>query len=423
LTGRGAGGLAEREILSHLAAERPVMRNSAAISVVPAAQLQPELALRVALFSGNYNYVVDGPVKALNRLVAHIEARGNAALVFAPTTATPAFKHSGELISVPSVALPGSRREYRLALGLPKAARARLDAFRPTIIHVAAPDLLGLAALAYARKHALPAVASFHTRFDTYPRYYGLRALEPAVTAYMRRFYARCERVYAPSPSMVDELKRDRIGGDIRLWTRGVDQTLFHPRRRDQAWRRSLGFADDDVVIAFVGRLVLEKGVDMFAAAVEAARAKRKTVRALVVGDGPARAYFSEILPHAVFTGHLDGEALARAYASADVFLNPSVTETFGNVTLEAMASGLPAVAAAASGSRSLIVEGETGFLIKDARSVESFGSALVALAADGALRQRLGEGSLAAARAYEWDAILDSLLNDYRDVIIGKQA
>ncbi len=399
------------------------MRESAAINVIPAARTQPGPALRVALFSGNYNYVVDGPVKALNRLVAHIEARGNAALVFAPTTATPAFNHSGELISVPSVALPGSRSEYRLALGLPKAARARLDAFRPTIIHVAAPDLLGLGALNYARAKGLPAVASFHTRFDTYPRYYGLKFLEPLITAYMRNFYARCARVYAPSPSMVDELKRDRIGGDIRLWTRGVDQSLFNPRRRDQAWRRSLGFADDDVVIAFVGRLVLEKGIDIFAAAVNAAQKRRDNVRALIIGDGPARAHFAESLPGAVFTGHLDGEALARAYASADVFLNPSITETFGNVTLEAMASGLPAVAAAASGSRSLIADGETEFLIADARSVEGFSSAVDALAADSALCARFSANSLSAARAYEWDAILDGLLEDYRDVMIRKQA
>ncbi len=400
------------------------MRESAAITTVkPAARPEPGPALRVALFSGNYNYVVDGPVKALNRLVAHIEARGEAALVFAPTAATPAFNHSGELWSVPSIALPGSRSEYRLALGLPKAARARLDAFRPTIIHVAAPDLLGLAALNYARAKGLPAVASFHTRFDTYPRYYGLRFLEPLVTDYMRKFYARCARVYAPSPSMVEELKRDRIGEDIRLWSRGVDQALFHPRRRDLSWRRSLGFADDAVVIAFVGRLVLEKGIDMFADAVETARAERPAIRALVVGEGPARAHFAEKLPHAVFTGHLDGEALARAYASADVFLNPSVTETFGNVTLEAMASGLPAVAAAASGSRSLITDGETGFLVADARSVAGFSGALVALAADSALRARFSASSLAAARPYDWDAILDGLLDDYRDVMICKQA
>lgn len=395
----------------------------AVLQEMPVARPDSRPALRVALFSGNYNYVVDGPVKALNRLVAHIEARGDAALVFAPTTRAPAFNHSGELHAVPSVALPGSRSEYRLALGLVGSARARLDAFRPTIVHVAAPDLLGLGALNYARARKIPAVASFHTRFDTYPRYYGLKSLEPAVTAYLRYFYGRCARVYAPSSSMAEELRRDRIGNDIRLWTRGVDHALFNPGRRDLGWRRSLGFADDAVIVAFVGRLVLEKGIDIFAAAVEAARAKHPAIGALVVGEGPAHDHFAAILPGAVFTGHLDGEALARAYASADIFLNPSITETFGNVTLEAMASGVPAVAAAASGSRSLITDGETGFLVADARSAAEFAGALVALAGDRALRARLSTNSRAGARAYDWDAILDGLLDDYRDVILGNEA
>jgi len=399
------------------------MRSSTALKARPAPEPQPVPALRVALFSGNYNYVVDGPVKALNRLVAHIEARGENALVFAPTTPTPAFRRSGELVSVPSVALPGSRSEYRLALGLPGAARARLDAFRPTIVHVASPDLLGLGALDYARARGIPAVASFHTRFDTYPRYYGLTVLERPITAYMRYFYARCARVYAPSPSMVEELKRDRIGADIRLWTRGVDRSLFRPERRDLQWRRSLGLPDDDVVVAFVGRLVLEKGIDIFAGAVAAAQKKAPKIRALIVGEGPARAHFAANLPGAVFTGHLDGEALARAYASADLFLNPSVTETFGNVTLEAMASGLPAIAARASGSRSLIADGETGVLVDDARSVSDFAGALVALCEDSALRARMRAASLNAARAFDWESILDGLIDDYRDVMIRSKA
>lgn len=397
------------------------MRSNVALKIVPEAR--PEPALRVALFSGNYNYVVDGPAKALNRLVAHLEKRGQHALVFAPATKTPAFKHAGELVPVPSVALPGKRREYRLALGLPKGARARLDAFRPTIVHVAAPDLLGLGALDYAREKKIPAVASFHTRFDTYPRYYGLKALEPQLTRYLRHFYARCARVYAPSDSMVEELQRDRIGADIRLWARGVDHALFSPHQRDLGWRRAQGFADSDAVVAFVGRLVLEKGIDVFAGAVNAARAANQNIRALIVGDGPARAHFAKALPGAVFTGHLDGEALARAYACADIFLNPSVTETFGNVTLEAMAAGLPAVAAAASGSRSLIADGETGLLIADAASVAEYARALNALAQDSALRARMGAAALKRARAFDWDAILDGLLDGYRDVMIRSQA
>jgi glycosyltransferase involved in cell wall biosynthesis len=222
---------------------------------------------------------------------------------------------------------------------------------------------------------------------------------------------------------MVEELRRDRIGADIRLWARGVDHALFAPQRRDLGWRRAQGFDDSDVVVAFVGRLVLEKGIDVFAGAVNAARAANPSIRALIIGEGPARAHFGRALPSAVFTGHLDGEALARGYASADIFLNPSVTETFGNVTLEAMASGLPAVAAAASGSRSLIADRETGFLIEDAASVTDYSRALIALGADAALRARMGAAALKRARSYEWDAILDGLLADYRGVMIGSQA
>lgn len=352
----------------------------------------PEPApLRVALFTGNYNYVMDGPVRALNRLVAHIENSGHQALVFAPTTETPAFKHSGELFSIPSVALPGSRSEYRLGLGLSGGARRRLEEFAPTIIHVASPDWLGLSALNYARKNKIAAVASFHTRFDTYPRYYGLGWLEGGVTDYLRYFYSRCERVYAPSQSMVDELKRDRIGKDIRLWARGVDQLLFNPARRDMAWRRSVGVADDEIIVAFVGRVVLEKAIDVFAEAVSTASKTNPKIRALVVGEGPEKQRFADILPTGVFTGYLEGEALARAYASADIFFNPSVTETFGNVTLEAMASGVPGVCAAASGSRSLVEDGKTGLLIGDAKDAGAFARALVELSSDGDLRKKMG--------------------------------
>ncbi|MCB2112291.1 MAG: glycosyltransferase family 1 protein [Parvularculaceae bacterium] len=373
--------------------------------------------LRVALFSGNYNYVMDGPVRALNKLVAHLEARGHKALVFAPTSRKSALDYAGELVSVPSLALPGSRSEYRLGLGLRSAARRRLEAFKPTIIHVAAPDWLGFSALNYARKHAIPVVASFHTRFDTYPRYYGMAWLERHITAYMRYFYHRCERVYAPSQSMVDELARDAIGRDVRLWARGVDKSVFNPGRRDLAWRRAAGVGDDDVLVAFVGRIVLEKGIDIFAEAVKRARMENPKIRALIVGEGPERGHFENKLKGGVFTGFLEGEALARAYACADIFFNPSVTETFGNVTLEAMASGLPAICAAASGSCSLVDDGETGLLIADAADVDGFAGAIGVLARDGAARAAMAERARRKSDGFDWDAILDRLIADYRDV------
>jgi glycosyltransferase involved in cell wall biosynthesis len=391
----------------------------AAATAEPAARPQPVAAppLRVALFSGNYNYVMDGPVRALNKLVAHLESHGHQALVFAPTTNEPALQHAGELVPIPSIPLPGSRSEYRLALGLPGRARRRLDEFAPTIVHLAAPDLLGYSALNYARDRQIPAVASFHTRFDTYPRYYGMAWLEKHITGYMRHFYSRCARIYAPSQSMVDELLRDRIGGDIRLWARGVDHQLFNPERRDLAWRRNLGIADEAVMIAFVGRLVREKGIDIFAAAAARACAADARLRAIVVGDGPERARFANLLPGAIFTGYLAGEDLARAYASADIFFNPSVTETFGNVTLEAMASGVAPVCAAASGSRSLIEDGQTGVLVADSTGAAAFAAALTGLARDPARRLRIAEAARARSAMFRWDAILDRLVADYQEI------
>lgn len=372
--------------------------------------------LRVALFSGNYNYVMDGPVRALNTLVAYLERIGHEVLVFAPTNDKPAFEHSGTLVSVPSIAFPGKRSEYRFGLGLHGRAKRALDSFRPDIVHIAAPDYTGFGALNYARKFGVPAVASFHTRFDTYPRYYNMRWLEKYLTRYMRYFYSRCEHVYAPSHSMTEELREDGIGRDIRLWTRGVDGDLFNPKRRDLEWRAAHGFKRDDVVAAFVGRLVLEKGIDIFVDAFNRARAVEPALKALVVGDGPERETFAKLLPDGVFAGYLQGEDLARAYASADLFFNPSITETFGNVTLEAMASGLPSIGAAAAGSRSLIEDGVTGFLAEP--NAAGFAEKLALLGGDSGLRERMGKRAREHSARFSWDAVLAELVGHYYEAL-----
>ena len=385
----------------------------------PAATEQPKL--RVALFSGNYNSVMAGPVRPLNMLVAHLEARGHDVLVFAPTTKTPAFEHSGELVSVPSVALPGKRSEYRIGLGVHGDVRKRLDAFAPNLIHIAAPDYTGFMALKYAEKNAITPVASFHTRFDTYPRYYGAAWAEKHVTNYMRDFYGRCEHVYAPSPSMAEELRADGFGSDIRLWTRGVDGALFNPAKRDMAWRRSIGFQDTDIVVAFVGRVVLEKGIDVFAETVLKAAQSDPRIRALVVGEGPERRRFEEKLPSGVFVGYQQGVGLARAYASADMFFNPSITETFGNVTLEAMACGLPSVCAAASGSLSLVEEGVTGRLSPPDAGADGYAEKILAIAGDDQRRAAFGAAARAKADTYSWPAILDDLIANYREAMAAR--
>ena len=377
---------------------------------------QPEPELRVALFTGNYNYIKDGVALTLNRLVAFLERRGIPVLVFAPVAAKPAFESVGELVPVPSFAIP-TRSEYRIALGLPAKARERLRAFRPTLFHIAVPDILGSQALNLAERWGVPAVASYHTRYDTYLRFYGLGLFEALGRAHMRRFYNRVRRVYPPSESMAEIIRREGQSQHVEIWARGVDSELFSPTKRDMAWRRSLGLGDDEVAIAFAGRLVKEKNTAVYVSVISKLLARGLRVRPLVIGDGPEMAAMRAALPSGIFAGFLHGEALARAYASSDIFFFPSESETFGNVTLEAMASGLSAVNALSSGSNSLVAEGVTGFLVS-ARDEDGLAARLTQLATDDALRRRMSEAARTRALGYSWDSVLTGLLDSYRTVL-----
>ncbi|MEL6322896.1 MAG: glycosyltransferase family 1 protein, partial [Pseudomonadota bacterium] len=320
--------------------------------------------LRVALFSGNYNYHKDGANKALNRLVGFLESKGVNVLVFSPTSSTPAFEHTGTLVSVPSVPVPG-RGEYRLGLPLSRRTRADLAAFEPDIVHLSAPDWLGHSALSWAEANGRPAVASFHTRFDTYLEHYGLGWLGSACRARMAGFYRRCDKVLVPSPSMATILAEQKIVRDnVGTWSRGIERDRFSPSFYSRDWRREQGIADDDVLVTFVGRLVKEKNLGVFADMIDRLAVSSPKVRAMLVGDGPEFNAMGRRLPNAVMMGHLLGDDLAQAYASSDIFVNPSETETFGNVTLEAMASGTVPVCVDATGSADLIDHGHNGLLV-----------------------------------------------------------
>ncbi|ARA93878.1 glycosyl transferase family 1 [Rhodothermaceae bacterium RA] len=372
--------------------------------------------LRVALFTGAYNHIADGVSLTLNRLVAFLERQGAEVLVFGPTVADPPVRHAGTLVPVSSIPAPG-RPDYRISLGLPGAARARLATFRPDLVHIATPDLLGLRARRWALEAGVPLVASYHTHFTSYLKYYRLEALEGLLWAYLRWFYRPCAHVYVPSPSMADVLAARGIEGNVRLWARGVDTDRFNPAHRSLPWRRSLGFRDDDVVVAYIGRLVWEKGLDLVAELFTRLEADGVVHRSLIVGDGPIRPELTARLPRTVFTGHLAGEALARAYASADVFVFPSETETFGNVTLEAMASGLPAVCADATGSRSLVEHGTTGYLAPPG-DVAAFLGYVTRLVQDAALRKTMGAAARQRAQSYAWDVVLGTLLGYYEELL-----
>jgi glycosyltransferase involved in cell wall biosynthesis len=371
--------------------------------------------LRVALITGNYNYAIDGVALTMNRLVAFLERSGVAVKVFAPTAPRALFRHEGELVSVPSVKIPNN--PYRLALGLLPSIRKELRAFGPTLVHLCTPDFLGFATLRWARLHNIPAVATYHTHFTAYLKYYHIGFLEPVTWWLARWFYRRCEEVYVAAASMADELRAHGVHANFVEAPFGVDLDLFRPERRSNPWRQSVGIADDEVVVCFVGRLVWEKGLAVFADVLNKLRADGVKFRALVVGDGPARAELQKRLPHAIYTGYLTAGTLGTAFASADVFLNPSASETFGCVTVEALASGLAVIAADATGSRDIVRNGIDGILCPR-EDREAFARAVRRLIENPAERAALAESGIRRAAGYRWETVLGAILENYRRVL-----
>jgi glycosyltransferase involved in cell wall biosynthesis len=379
--------------------------------------VNPGRPLRVALITSSYNFIADGVALTLNRLVGYLERHGVEVLVFAPTAREPAFAHQGTLVSVPSLPLLPGRTEYRLALGMPGYVKRQLLDFQPDIVHLAVPDLLGQAALGLAKAHGIPAVASYHTRYETYLRHYWyLAPLEGYLKRTLRKFYGQCREVYVPSESVREALLADGLKDNFKPWPRGIDTARFTPDKRSAAWRARHGIGADELVVLHVSRLVREKRLDTLTRALNKIAVPHRVV---IVGDGPDRDFAEHQLPQALFTGFLEGDELATAYASSDIFVFPSDSESFGNVTLEAMASGLPCVCADATGSRSLVVAGETGFLAP-ADDATGFARHITALAQDQALRRRMGEAARVRALGFSWEETLARMLGYYRALLAG---
>ncbi len=375
--------------------------------------------LRVALFSGNYNYIRDGANQALNKLVAYAARIGVEVRVYSPVTNTPAFEPAGSLIGVKSYPIPG-RGEYRWAIGLTSQVVQNLREFKPQLFHLSSPDILGHRALSFARKNKIPTVASMHTRFETYLRYYRLGWMEPVFRKIVTRFYNRCEHIAAPNQVMADVLHSYGVTRPIGFWQRGVDTEIFSPSARDLEWRRKFGCGDSDIVIGFTGRLVLEKGLEIFAQSLDLLREMGHSPKILIVGDGPARAWLEARLTDAVFTGHIGGPELGRAVAAMDIFFFPSPTEAFSNVTLEAMACGTPALVAKISDVDNLIIDGVNGnrSLPQDAAG---FATQLAAYCGDANLRRNHGAAALETSKKFDWDKINQAMVDIWLDVAANR--
>ncbi|MBN8588143.1 MAG: glycosyltransferase family 1 protein [Rhodothermia bacterium] len=370
----------------------------------------PHRPKRIALFTGNYNHVADGVSLTLNRLVRYLEALGSQVMVVAPTIENPPIQAAGRFHPVPSLPMPiPNRHEYRVALPISMRTRREVAQFRPQLIHIATPDLPGRNALKLGRKLGIPVVASYHTHFSSYLTYYNMDMLVDRLWRYLKKFYDQCDQVYVPSESMADVLREHGIHKNLLLWERGVETDRFSPTKRSEAWRLAHGASTDEPIVLFVSRLVWEKGLDVFARVIQGLEQSGIPHKSVIVGNGSAEDELREQLPNTYFTGHLGGEDLATAYASSDIFLFPSTTETFGNVTLEAMASGLPTVCADATGSKGLVIPHETGFLLEAGHSSQFFDH-VKALITNTAQRLEMGNNARKRAQLYSWDEILGKI-------------
>ncbi len=374
---------------------------------------------RVCLVTETYPPDVNGVAMTLAHLVDGLRAREFPLLLIRPRQSGDGERTDPWLVTVPGLPLP-FYKDVRLGL----AARGRLEgifkAFAADVVHIATEGPLGLAALRAARRLGLPVTSSFHTNFHRYSRYYGVGLLARPIAAYLRRFHNRCVCTLAPTRAMAAEL--GAMGFDrCRVLARGVDTALFDPARRDDRLRSSWGAGTGDTVVLYVGRLAAEKNLDLAVQAFLAVRERAPTARFVLVGDGPSATSLKRHHPDFVFAGMRRDLDLARHYASADLFVFPSLSETFGNVTQEAMASGLAVVAFDYAAAHERIVCGNNGITVP-VGDRDAFVHALVRLACQPDEARRLGSRAREAMSGLDWADIDGGFAGVLREAAVSRR-
>lgn len=372
--------------------------------------------MRIAVFSDTYAPQVNGVARTLATLVSAARARGGEVTVVTVDAEADSARPLPGVVRWPSIPF-WAYPELRIASPRVRDARQILRAMRPDIVHVATPFGVGLAARAAARAEGLPLVSSFHTDFAAYLRYYRLQALEGVAWPYLRWFHGGGLRTFVPTPTGAAQLRRRGFSG-VRVWGRGVDRDRFSPRFRSRALRAAHGIGDHETLVVSVGRLAPEKGIETILAAARTLQATvGRRIRFAFVGDGPAEARYRADAPAGtIFAGRLLGEALSEFYASADAFVFASTTDTFGNVLLEAMASGVPVIAP--DEGPTLDVANADNALVIPPRDPVALAGAIQRLAGDAACCTRLRARGLASAAQRDWGRIWDALFADYEAAI-----
>ncbi|WP_456267334.1 glycosyltransferase family 4 protein [Kushneria sp. AK178] len=370
--------------------------------------------LKVAFVSETWAPEINGVTHTLGHLSRHLGACGMSLQLIRPRPQTPHHdKLMSEELQVGAIPIP----DYDgVSMGLPAPRRITglWRTHRPDVVYIATEGPLGLSALNQARKLGIPVVSGFHTNFDQYSRHYiMLKVLTPLVRPFLRRFHNRSTMTLVPTKAQADNLAQ--YGYDnVKVLSRGLDCERFSPSRRDTSLRAQWDADDHTPVALYVGRLAAEKNVLLLIDTLDTMRQHQPDLKAVLVGDGPQRALLEARLPWAEFAGFQRDEALARHYASADIFLFPSLSETFGNVVTEAMASGLAVVAFDYAAAGELICEDRQGKLAAPDRPAQ-FIEAAVTLCNDMASAREMGRAACERVHTLGWpkigDAFIDYLL------------
>jgi glycosyltransferase involved in cell wall biosynthesis len=369
--------------------------------------------MRIAYFNANLRRGQDGVTTVMYKMFEGALERHHQAMAFT-STLPDAQDRIIPMHRVPSVALP-LQRNYRIAVPGYQMFANMLDSFSPDIIHINSPCTLGFAAMKYAQDYGIPIVATYHTHFPTYPRYYGLARLEQLTWRVSRRLYNRMDRTFVPTLPILHELKEHEIER-LEYLPNGVDLALFNAKRRSLGWREKIN-AQNKAVLLFVSRLVWEKDLAVLARAYQLLRQTRTDFEMVIVGDGHAREEFQEMMPGAHFLGYQSGHVLAESYASSDIFVFPSTTETFGLVTIEAMASGLVPVAAQVGGAAGIIQDGKSG-LFAPPLNAEGLANGVSFLLDNPGRREEISNKAIERAQEFSWEMILGQLFSSYESVI-----
>ncbi len=369
--------------------------------------------IKVAYFAGSMQPGHDGVTRVLYKLIDNLKKYNIESLFFSPIIPGKE-KQPVEMHQVPSFTFP-LYKEYKFAVPGQKYFEDKLKEFQPDLIHINSPCSLGYAAVKYGNRNGIPVAATYHTHFVSYAKYYKIKAFENISWNYFRRIYNACQVVYVPSKPILSELSLHGIN-NLEYLPHGVDTSSFNASYFSNEWKKQNGI-ENKVALLFVGRLVWEKDLDTLSKSYKILTNTRKDIAFVFVGDGPIKDELKKLMPEALFLGYKSGKELAEAYASSDIFVFPSTTETFGNVTLEAMASEIPPICSREGGAYGVINEGINGLTVNP-RDPEDLSEKINYLLNYPEKRYELGRNAILFAKEQTWEKIFKKLVYSYQKII-----